>query len=75
MLIKITLILIVISIALYVIAKMYFRTLSAGSKLRLTCTTNYTVGEKILFMAIGFTYIITFVMVIVTIINLILRYL
>ena len=75
MLIKNTLILLVISIALYIITRVYFNTLSASNKLRLTCTTNYTVGEKILFMAIGFTYIITFVMVIVTIINLILRYL
>lgn len=53
MLIKITLILIVISIALYVIAKMYFRALSAGSKLRLTCTTNYTVGKRYYLWLLG----------------------
>lgn len=75
MLIKITLILIVISIAFYIITKVYVRTLSTGSKLRLTCTTNYTLGEKILFMTIGFTYMITFTMVVITIINLILKYL
>lgn len=75
MLIKITLILIVISIALYVITKMYFRTLSAGRKLRLSCTTNYTVGEKILFMTVGFTYMITFVIVVIAVISLILKYL
>lgn len=75
MLIKITLILIVISIALYVIAKIYFRTLSAGSKLRLSCTTNYTTGEKILFTAIGIIHVITFAMVIMTISSLILKYL
>ena len=75
MLIKITLILIVISIALYVITKMYFRTLSAGNKLRLTCTTNYKTGEKILFMIIGFTYMITFVIAVIAVISLIFRYL
>lgn len=75
MLIKITLILLVISTALLIIARVYLKTLSANNKLRLTYTTNYKTGEKILFMIIGFTYIITFVMVVVTIISLILKYL
>ena len=75
MLIKITLILLVISIALYIIARVYFNTLSAGNKLRLTCTTNYKTGEKILFMIIGFTYMITFVIAVIAVISLILKYL
>lgn len=75
MLIKITLILLVISIAFYIIARVYFNTLSAGNIFRLTCTTNYKTGEKILFMIIGFTYMITFVLVIIAVISLIFRYL
>ncbi len=75
MLIKITLILLVISIALCIITRVYFNTLSASNKLRLTCTTNYKTDEKILFMIIGFTYMITFVMVVITVISLILKYL
>lgn len=75
MLIKITLILLVIDIALYIIARVYFNTLSYVNKFRLTCTTNYKTGEKILFMIIGFTYTITFVLVIIAVISLIFRYL
>lgn len=75
MLIKITLILLVIDIALYIIARVYFNTLSYGNKFRLTHTTNYKTGEKILFMIIGFTYMITFVLVIIAVISLIFRYL
>lgn len=75
MLIKIALILLVISIALYIITKVYFNTLSASDKLRLTCTTNYKIGEKILFMIIGFTYMITFVIAVIAVISLILKYL
>ena len=73
MLIKITLILLVISTALLIIARVYFKTLSTSDKLRLLVRKNYKTGEEILLMIIGFTYMITFVMVVVTIINLILR--
>lgn len=73
MLIKITLILLVISTALLIIARVYFKTLSTSDKLRLLVRKNYKTGEEILLMIIGFAYIITFVMVVVTIINLILR--
>lgn len=75
MLIKITLILLVISIALFIIARVYSNTLSASNKLRLTCTTNYKTGEKILFVIIGFTYMITFVIAVIAVISLILKYL
>lgn len=75
MLIKITLILLVIAIALYIIARVYFNTLIASNKFRLARTTNYKTGEKILFMIIGFTYMITFVIVIIAVISLIIRYL
>lgn len=75
MLIKITLILLVIDIALYIIARVYFNTLSYSNKFRLASTTNYKTGEKILFMIIEFTYMITFVLVIIAVISLIFRYL
>ena len=75
MLVKITLILLVISITLYIITRVYFNTLSANNKLRLICTTNYKTGEKILFMIIGFTYVITFVIAVIAVISLILKYL
>ena len=75
MLIKITLILLVIDIAFYIIARVYFNTLSVGNKFRLNCTTNYKTGEKILFMIIGFTYMITFVIAVIAAISLIIRYL
>ena len=75
MLIKITLILLVIDIAFYIIARVYFSTLSFSNKFRLTRTTNYKTGEKILFMIIEFTYMITFVIAIITVISLILKYL
>lgn len=65
MLIKITLILLVIDIALYIIARVYFNTF----------TTNCKTGEKILFMIIGFTYMITFVIAVMAVISLILKYL
>ena len=71
MLIKITLILLVIDIALYIIARVYFNTLSAGNKFRIACTTNYKTGEKIS----GFTYVITFVIAVIAAISLIIRYL
>mgnify|MGYP000404504873 CR=1 FL=1 len=75
MLIKITLILLVISIALFIIARVYFNTLSVSNKFRLNCTTNYKTGEKILFMIIGFTYMITFVIAVMAVISLIIKYL
>lgn len=75
MLIKITLILLVIDIAFYIIARVYFDTLSASNKFRLTCTTNYKTGEKILFMIIGFTYMITFVIAVIAVISLVFKYL
>lgn len=75
MLIKITLILLVIDIAFYIIARVYFNTLSYVNKFRLTCTTNYKTGEKILFMIIEFTYMITFVIAVMAVISLILKYL
>ena len=57
MLIKITLTLLVISIALYIITRVY------------------KTGEKILFMITGFTYMITFVIAVIAVISLILKYL
>lgn len=75
MLIKITLILLVIDIALYIIARVYFNTLSYSNKFRLARTTNYKTGEKILFMISGFTYMITFVIAVIAAISLIIRYL
>lgn len=75
MLIKITLILLVISTALFIITRVYFKTLSASDKLRIIHTKNYKTGEEILFMIIGFTYTITFVLVIIAVISLIFRYL
>lgn len=75
MLIKITLILLVIDIVFYIIARVYFNTLSFSNKFRLTCTTNYKTGEKILFMICGFTYMITFVIAVIAVISLILKYL
>lgn len=46
MLIKITLVAIVICIALLIISRMYFRTLSTSGKLRLAAGINYRKGEK-----------------------------
>lgn len=75
MLIKITLILLVISIALRIITRVYFNTLSASDKLRLLVQKNYKTGEEILLVIIGFTYMITFVIAVITVISLILKYL
>lgn len=75
MLIKITLTLLVISIALFIIARVYFNTLSVSDKFRITRTTNYKTGEKILFMIIEFTYMITFVIAVIAVISLIFKYL
>jgi hypothetical protein len=75
MLIKIALILLVISTALFIITRVYFKTLSASDKLRIIHTKNYKTGEEILFMIIGFTYMITFVIAIIAVISLIIKYL
>ena len=75
MLIKITLTLLVISIALFIIARVYFNTLSVSDTFRITRTTNYKTGEKILFMIIEFTYMITFVIAVIAVISLIFKYL
>lgn len=46
MLIKITLVAIVICIALLIILRMYFRTLSISEKLRFATGINYSKGES-----------------------------
>lgn len=74
MLIKITLVAIVICIALLIISRMYFRTLSASGKLRLAVGINYRKGEKLFLMVTGITYIVTFALVIASAIYLIFRY-
>ena len=75
MLIKITLTLIVISIALLIISSQYYRTRNLKDKIRFACGTNYTKGEERFLMVTGFIYIVTFLMVIITVVNLIFRYL
>lgn len=74
MLIKITLVAIVICIALLIISRMYFRTLSTSGKLRLAAGINYRKGEKLFLMVTGITYIVTFALVIASAIYLIFRY-
>lgn len=74
MLIKITLVAIVICIALLIISRMYFRTLSTSGKLRLAAGINYRKGEKLFFKVTGITYIVTFALVIASAIYLIFRY-
>lgn len=74
MLIKITLVAIVICIALLIISRMYFSTLSTGEKLRLAAGINYRKGEKLFFIVTGITYIVTFALVIASVIYLIFRY-
>lgn len=73
MLIKITMILVVISIALTIISKMYLRTLNVTDQLRISVKKEYKKGEEILFTLFGFTVMVTFVMVIVTVISLIIK--
>jgi hypothetical protein len=75
MLLKITLSLIVISIALFIISRQYYKTRGLKDKIRFACGINYTKGEERFLMVIGFIYIVTFLMVIITVINLIFRYL
>lgn len=74
MLIKITLVAIVICIALLIILRMYFRTLSISEKLRFATGINYSKGEKRFLMAMGITYIVVFALVIASAIYLIFRY-
>lgn len=74
MLIKITFVAIVICIALSIISRVYFRSLSTGGKLRLATGINYRKGEKRFFMVVGITYIVTFALVIASVIYLIFRY-
>lgn len=74
MLIKITLVAIVICIALLIISRMYFRTLSTGGKIRFAAGINYSKGEKRFLMVMGITYIVTFALVIASAIYLIFRY-
>lgn len=73
MLIKITMILVVISFALLIISRMYFRTLGVTDQLRISVKKEYKKGEEILFTLHGFTVMVTFVMVIVTVISLIIK--
>lgn len=75
MLLKITLSLIVISIALFIISRQYYKTRGLKDKIRFACGINYTKGEERFLMVAGFIYIVTFLMVIITVINLIFRYL
>lgn len=74
MLIKITLVAIVICIALLIISRMYFRTLSTSEKLRLAAGINYRKGENLFLIVTGITYIVTFALVIASVIYLIFRY-
>ena len=74
MLIKITLVAIVICIALLIISRMYFRTLSTSGKLRLAAGINFRKGEQLFFIVTGITYIVTFALVIASVIYLIFRY-
>lgn len=73
MLVKITMILVVISIALTIISKMYLRTLNVADRLRIVLKNEYKKGEEILFALLGCAYMVTFVMVIVTVISLIIK--
>lgn len=75
MLLKITLLLIVISIALFIILRQYYKTRGLKDKIRFACGINYTKGEERFLMVTGFIYMVTFLMVIITVINLIFIYL
>lgn len=73
MLVKITMILVVISIALLIISRMYLRTLGVADQLRIFVKKEYKKGENILFVLCGFTVMVAFVMVVVAIISLIIK--
>lgn len=75
MLIKITLILIVISIALRIIAKIYIKSMDKENLFRFAIEKKTTKCESIFLLIIATTWSITFVMAIMTTISLILRYL
>ena len=75
MLIKITLILIVISIALRIIAKIYIKSMDKENLFRFAIEKKITKCESIFLLIIATTWSITFVMAIMTTISLILRYL
>ena len=74
MLIKITAVLIVITLALRTMLRAYGKTLSATEMLRIK-KRNYKKGEKYFFFLYGWSAIITFIVVIVTAISMILKYL
>ena len=73
MLVKITMILVVISIALLIISRMYLRTLGVADQLRISVKKEYKKGENILIALFGFTVMVAFVMVVVAIISLIIK--
>lgn len=73
MLVKITMILVVISIALLIISRMYLRTLGVADQLRISVKKEYKKGEEILLTLFGCAYMVTFAMVVVTIISLIIK--
>ncbi len=73
MLVKITMILVVISIALLITSRMYVRTLGVTDQLRISVKKEYKKGEEILFALLGRAYMVTFAMVVVTIISLIIK--
>ena len=74
MLIKITAVLIVITLALRTMLRVYGKTLSATEMLRIK-KRNYKKGEKCFFFLYGWSVIITFIVVVVTAISMILKYL
>lgn len=73
MLVKITMILVVISFALLITSRMYVRTLGVTDQLRISVKKEYKKGEEILFALLGCAYMVTFAMVVVTIISLIIK--
>lgn len=73
MLVKITMILVVISIALLITSRMYVRTLGVTDQLRISVKKEYKKGEEILFTLFGCAYMVTFAMVVVTIYSLIIK--
>lgn len=75
MLIKITLILIVISIALRIIAKIYIKSMDKENLFRFAIEKKITKCERVFLLIIATTWPITFVMAIMTTISLILKYL
>jgi hypothetical protein len=66
-------ILVVISFALLITSRMYVRTLGVTDQLRISVKNEYKKGEEILFALLGCAYMVTFAMVVVTIISLIIK--